>query len=669
MPTVHARDRRTGVAVTALLAIALGGCGETLTPMDPDGDVDPTSVTVTAPSDEVEQGATLQLAATVAPFGAPQDVTWSTGDAAIALVDGAGLVTPVATGDVTITATSTADATLSGSIEITVTCRNLTQAIVADGGTISGDHCYQALSPLSVNDGTLVVEAGAHISFGPNGSLNIASGGRLTAVGTADEPITFTSLDPVQLWRGIRFNGSASLDNRLEHVTLENGASGGWNGATYATAALYLEGSSRLDVAASTISGSGGIGISATQDVELTVTGTTFAGNAIPAWVHPEVAHAFASDNVFDGNDEQAVRVAFGNTDALRTDATWAALGVPYDVQTRMFVEASLTILPGATLRFEADVSMIVRNDGVLNAIGTAEDPIGFTGVEALPGYWKGIQIATASASNILDRVFVEYGGGSAWTGDSDSRAMIDLEGNSRLLITRSTLRYSDHYALWVPAGGNISGFEDNVVERNGRTMVVHPNRVGEIGGGNSFVDNDEQLVRVSFGNTDALEDEQTWLGQDVPYLVTVRTFVEGPLTIEAGAVVYFAQDASLIVREDGSLAAEGTADQPVVFSGAEALSGYWKGLEFGTVSANNLLSNVVLEYAGSEGWFGGSDSVATLYVTGDGFLDLEDVLIRDTGGYALILGNGGAVTCSNVDDSGFMYYDQATSSATTICP
>ncbi|MDH3207557.1 MAG: Ig-like domain-containing protein [Gemmatimonadota bacterium] len=665
MPTHGARNKRHGVVLFMLTAITLGGCGET-TGL---GDVAPSSVSVTAPADDLEEGATLQLAAAVSPFGAPQGVTWATSDVTTALVDGSGLVTPVSLGVVTITATSTVDPSRSGSIDITITCRNLVQSMVENGGSVPGNVCYQALTPLSVNNGTLVVEPGAHISFGPSASLSIASGGRLSAIGTPDQPIIFTSLDPDGLWRGIRFDGSASADNRLESVVLANGGSSGWSGATYSTSALYLEGNSRVDVASSEITGSGGTALTVEEDVVLAFNANTVVDNAVAGWVHPNAARSIGSDNVFDGNADEVIRVGFGNTDAVGTAQRWLGIGVPFEIQDRMFVEAPLTLDPGALLSFKADVSMIVRNDGTLTAFGTAEAPITFTGTEPLAGFWKGLQITTVSTDNVFDGVVFEYGGSAAWTGDPDSRAMVYLTSNSKAAFTNSLFRESGHFALWVPAGGDITGLSGNVFQGNARTIVVHPNRVGAITDSNSFVDNGEQVVRVSFGNNDAVVAEQTWAALEVPYRVTVRTFIEAPLAIEAGTVVQFAQDASLNVRNGGSLTAEGTALDPIAFVGQESVAAYWQGIEFGTVSASNVLSYVLFEHAGSQAWFGGTDSVATLHITSDGLLDLADVTIRTTGGYALILASGGAVTCSNVDDGGFMFYDQASSSSSAICP
>ena len=84
------------------------------------------SVTVTAPVLTVQANSTLQLTATVDPADASnKGITWSTSAAGIAMVNSSGLVTGVAAGTVTITATSQADGTKSDSKTITVTATNV----------------------------------------------------------------------------------------------------------------------------------------------------------------------------------------------------------------------------------------------------------------------------------------------------------------------------------------------------------------------------------------------------------------------------------------------------------------------------------------------------------------------------------------------------------------
>lgn len=80
------------------------------------------SVVIDQTSQNLEVGDTLQLTATVTAVGAAsEEVTWTSDNAAVASVDAAGLVTAVAEGTASITATSVFDATRSDSITITVT--------------------------------------------------------------------------------------------------------------------------------------------------------------------------------------------------------------------------------------------------------------------------------------------------------------------------------------------------------------------------------------------------------------------------------------------------------------------------------------------------------------------------------------------------------------------
>ncbi len=80
----------------------------------------PTSIVVKADPGEVEVGGTAQCSATVEPTGAEADVTWSSGDEDIATVDASGKVMAKKAGTVKITATSKADPSVKGEVELTV---------------------------------------------------------------------------------------------------------------------------------------------------------------------------------------------------------------------------------------------------------------------------------------------------------------------------------------------------------------------------------------------------------------------------------------------------------------------------------------------------------------------------------------------------------------------
>jgi Bacterial Ig-like domain (group 2) len=654
---VHPAQRSVLVLGTALV---LGACGSesTAPPAVDNTPVGPTSVSITAPSTTITVGATLQLTVAVAPSSAPQGVAWSTSDATRASVSGTGLVTALTPGAVRITATSTANASISASVDLTITgCVPLVQAAVANGATLPQNTCYQAEAPLTVNGGTLTIQPGVRIAFGPSASLTIASGGRMTAVGTAANPILLTSQEGSALWRGVRFNDSRSADNVLHYVTIERGGSAGWSGAVYSKAGLLLDGNSTVDIQHSIISGSGGQGITVTVDAEMTFENNVLRDNAVAAWVHPNTAGFISGNTQFVGNAANLVRVVFGNNDRVSTAQTWSALAVPYEVQDRMFIEAPLTVEAGTIIASRTDVSFIVRDGGSLTAVGTDASPITFTSVEDLKGYWKGLQITTAAVKNRFDHVIFENGGSANWTGLPDSRAMVYLDGNSKAVFTNTIFRGSGHYGLWVPADGDISGFSGNTFTQNARVMIVHPERAGDIAANTIIGENAENFVRVSFGNTDNVRTAQTWHDFNAPFYVTTRTFVQAPLTIAAGVDVMFAQNASFIVNQGGSLRADGTDQDRITFRGGEDLVGYWQGIEYGTASAANVLDHADFMNAGSTAWFGGSNSIATLDITANGVVRLEDVTFDRTGGYAVIVRNGGDLSCTNVDDGGYLYY------------
>lgn len=248
---------------------------------------------------------------------------------------------------------------------------------------------------------------------------------------------------------------------------------------------------------------------------------------------------------------------------------------------------------------------------------------------------------------------------------------MVYMNASSKAVFTNTTFRGSGFYSLWVPRTGDITGFDGNVFTQNARTIIVHPEQAGAIAANNSLTQNTENAVRMTFGNTDAVLTAQTWRDFGVPFYVQDRTFIQAAVTIDPGVEFEFAQNAHFVVNEEGSLRANGTADNPVAFRGREDLAAFWIGIQFGTASPLNVLTNVSFRNAGSAAWFGGSNSTSTLWVTQDGTLGLFDVTFALTGGYAAIVSNRGHLTCANVAHNGFLFYVITSSggASTGACP
>jgi hypothetical protein len=153
----------------------------------------------------------------------------------------------------------------------------------------------------------------------------------------------------------------------------------------------------------------------------------------------------------------------------------------------------------------------------------------------------------------------------------------------------------------------------------NGSTYV--PLRfVSEAMGAGVTFDSERSTAVVSTGNSCAQGGGQihsgtirpggeTWGVCGSPHFVTEDFFVEGKdspiLTIEAGAVVRFENQASLRIGEHapGGLVIAGTAQEPVVLTAdtAGAQPGFWDGIRFfgQTIKGRATIDYARIEYAG----------------------------------------------------------------------
>jgi len=76
------------------------------------------------------------------------------------------------------------------------------------------------------------------------------------------------------------------------------------------------------------------------------------------------------------------------------------------------------------------------------------------------------------------------------------------------------------------------------------------------------------------------------------------------PVTIDPGAHFTFQSGGKLTVKFDGgALTADAAGDDPIVFEGATAASGYWETIEIESNNPNNVFANVTVRDGGSGDW------------------------------------------------------------------
>lgn len=95
---------------------------------------------------------------------------------------------------------------------------------------------------------------------------------------------------------------------------------------------------------------------------------------------------------------------------------------------------------------------------------------------------------------------------------------------------------------------------------------------------------------------------EELTLPEGSSFSVTDTVEVAAPLTIEPGVTLEFAQGTGIWFNSDGSLFAEGTAEDPITFTGTTQTPGWWNGVYIhSSDDLNNIIDHAVIEYAGRE--------------------------------------------------------------------
>lgn len=555
----------------------------------------------------------------------------------------------------------------------------LTNAELAGDKTLPAGTCYVANQNLRVDSGTLTLAPGVVIQFATGTALSVKTGGQLKLMGTCEAPVRLTSTDPVASWKGVEMDDTQGSNNAWTYAVIDNAGSGQWTGASYTEAAVYLSGTTTLTMDHVSIVNSKAHGLMVLAGVNFTFANGKLEGNVTPAYLHPQAVGRIPADTVVMGNTNPYIRVVFGNTDSLTGAATWAPH--LYRIEERFSVNGDLTLSPGAKLQFAQGVSMLVDTGATLTAKGSAEMPIVFSGAANTKGFWKGIEVRSGGVGNpvtvgaTFDHCVIEDAGGAQWSGAADSRAALYLDSTSAAAITNTTFRNSAHYGLWASDDARLPGFAMNTFVGNARVMMLHPDRVGELSGTSTLTGNEEDVIRVVFGNTDKVSVAATWKSPGVPYWVMDRLNVEATLTIEAGVNIRFAQDRGMIVDAAGSLTTNGTAAAPVNFSGQNAVAtGYWQGIRFESNNPQNVLNFTTIAHAGSTRWTGAATSDAAIYVDDGAQVSLKTVTLGPGGGHGVSIASGmGMLSCMDVTfgtlAKGPVYNRTAPPGVVTMCP
>ena len=380
------------------------------------------------------------------------------------------------------------------------------------GGPLLSGVVYHASGTLTVPTGTtLTIQPGAVIKF-TGSRLSVV--GTLNALGTAVDPIVFTSLADDTAggdtngdgpssgapgnWQGIHVSGGTA---NVDRAQIRFGGSSGFSG-------LHGSGGSTITLTNSVVSNFSTAGVDYNNDSgTLVVSNTAFTANAsYPILEVPIDQIPNLSNNTASGHGiGDYIRVTDTTPDGDVTIGTHNLIG---DV---VVFGAVSTINPGLTLTLEQGVivkwSTAVRFSvgGTLNLLGSATAPVvltsllddefgGDTNKDGLSsgsaGDWQGVQVLS-SGSATVQHAEIRFGGASGFEGllvqsggvasmtdstiESCSSSAVDLSNTTSFVeIKRCDFVNNAGSAVVNTRLDTLADFRNNTASGNGGDYILH---------------------------------------------------------------------------------------------------------------------------------------------------------------------------------------------------
>jgi hypothetical protein len=475
-----------------------------------------------------------------------------------------------------------------------VACVELIETdIIVD--TSLGLPCYEVNNNITVSDAaTLTIQPGVQLKFAAGMGLTVNDDGVLSAIGSLSSPILFTGeLKAPGYWDGIEIRSIVS--STLDHTIVEYGG----HSSSYNEANIGLSFNGKASIENSIIRYSENYGIKLDDGETL----TAFTNNTLtlneksPMYINANAVGMLQSDSQYSGNTDDFITIVSDVND----NQTWHLLDVDYHMPTsRTTINARLTIEPGVTLFFPADTQLAVNASGTLKAIGTALQPITFTGLEQSAGYWTGIQFTFNNNANVMDHTIVEYGGGP----NGNTEANVGVFGaNGRLALTNTILRHSGKYGFEFYYGIDLT--MDNVTATNNvQPGSIYFSDIGQLSSNSDYTGNSDDRLVAEYSSSTTINTDQQVKNIGIPYYATNTTMMSvfAVLSFEPGVELQLNSGGGFNIDRNASFTAQGTAEEPIIFTGAQKVKGYWNGIQYTfSDSEANIIDHAVIEYAGAD--------------------------------------------------------------------
>ena len=164
----------------------------------------------------------------------------------------------------------------------------------------------------------------------------------------------------------------------------------------------------------------------------------------------------------------------------------------------------------------------------------------------------------------------------------------------------------------------------------------------------------DSRTITIAAGGGDVvissnISNDMTFYSANRYIVTNSISLSNARLIIEPGTEIRFDQGTRLVIGSDGILVADGTEEEPILFTGTNESRGWWRGVVFqGTTHPHNLLDHVIIEYGGGEA-FHSSTQPANLTISRSissnaASLTLTNSILRHSAGFGLFVHANGSL-------------------------
>lgn len=270
---------------------------------------------------------------------------------------------------------------------------------------------YLVKGLLIISNGNLTIAPGVTVMFEESAGLLVTEEGSLTAIGTSNDPIWFTSVvNKRGSWKGISILSSSSK-NVLSHCKVE--LAGGEN--TFGKANIILgstQNQARAEISYCEIrtSSSAGLLVQHESSQLINFVSNVFNINSgYPLSVPVNHSETISNSNKFIDNGKTSIEI--NSTGAVTIPIVIGETPLPVCFNQPVLVQNSVTLLPGVRIQFCPGGGIRFEENGQLIAVGQPQKPIVLQGTYQGAGQWTSLKFYSPGAQNRLEHVFISGGG------------------------------------------------------------------------------------------------------------------------------------------------------------------------------------------------------------------------------------------------------------------